>query len=422
MPGLAPQKKRVEFDHRIPPDLTIKHCQKVWKFVNNMKNIENYNLISQAICKDVQLEVSGGRAIGPFEVQNPMDLLTVHERIGKDVKSGFISPRFGIIQPDKVRSSDHFSFSGDCINTRTIVNHQVTLPRFQHFAGLVQPCSKPKKLFKIDAKNAYRFLPLKEDHVPYTGVLYTTNESNVDRYWVVYSRGCPFGAVSSVSNYLRVSSAIMHLHRTVMYLQSMNYLDDFVGAEDEDECDLCFECSKAIHSFTGNLIKEEKSLKPCYQGEVLGVQTSFPMNTLMLSLTETRRFSLLNELKKILENPNLLTEKICGKISFALETINGRSGRASLRHLIRRCRGNHKDEELFQIHTKFLITLFENNNIEFTKTIRMITGSESIRIIYYSDASFENGVAVIAGVRPSQNGQEPKFFNHQITLKKNKAN
>jgi hypothetical protein len=48
-----------------------------------MKNIENYNLISQAIRKDVQIEDSGCRAIGPFEVHNPMDLLTVHEKIGK---------------------------------------------------------------------------------------------------------------------------------------------------------------------------------------------------------------------------------------------------------------------------------------------------------------------------------------------------
>ncbi len=49
----ASKKKKVNLPCDEHPKLTIEYCRSVWKFVERMKNISNYALISQSIKNDV---------------------------------------------------------------------------------------------------------------------------------------------------------------------------------------------------------------------------------------------------------------------------------------------------------------------------------------------------------------------------------
>jgi hypothetical protein len=387
----ATKKKKTDFDLG-PPKLSASHCERAWAFLEKMSSTKNYSIISDAVKNDIANEVAGHRAIGPFKVESPEEIINLEQRIDFPFKNQnwFVSPRFGLVQSDKIRSVDHYSYGRDCINTRTITRHKVSLPSLNHFAYCVSTKENSKRFFKIDSENAYRQLPLKPDQVPYGGILFKQE----DGFVIIFPTACPFGAVSSVSSYLRLSSAITFFQRCVMLILCANYLDDFFGEEDSEESE-AFDSSLFCHKVIGNKIKPKKIVPPNTKTEILGIIVSKDKNCLKLSVKQERICQLIESLEAPKTNPNLINDKLCGKLSFAL-SVTRINSKSSLRHLYRLCRNLETFNEITLFHIDNILENFRSHEPKRELNISLLTDPKTWSLIY-TDAAKENDTCSVGG-------------------------
>ena len=124
-----------------------------------------------------------------------------------------VSPRFCVSQghrwkPDvgwtlKLRPVDDFSYSQ--VNLGTSSRDRVEHEGLDHLVCLARQVhsrtgARDLRLRKEDFCNAFRTLPLKEDHLPFAGVTWTTAARSG---WCLQMLAAPFGATSSVYSWER---------------------------------------------------------------------------------------------------------------------------------------------------------------------------------------------------------------------------
>lgn len=169
------------------------------------------NAIQEAVYTECLKEVADGKLLGPLtESQLPFT----------DPKFK-LAPRFGLEQSDKVRVIDNHSYPkvGNSINSCTWTDCKVNMPSLDHvvqFMSLLPNCY----VGKADHKSAYKQLPLAPEHGPSSFIVI----SHQGQFLYFQLLAYPFGARSSVVHYLRVSTLLFFLCRTVMLVPLLTTL------------------------------------------------------------------------------------------------------------------------------------------------------------------------------------------------------
>ncbi|KAF4700829.1 hypothetical protein FOZ63_022314, partial [Perkinsus olseni] len=282
-------------------------------------------------------EVSSGRLLGPFDLS---DLIAFSPTPGATL-------RHVIITPSKTRPVDDYRRS--FVNATTSVGHKVTLPDVstffsvfkQHWESLpsaLRTHPPSLRVFKVDHRDAYRQVPIWPEHRPLSNVV-LWNDS-LQKYQGFFHTVLPFGAVSSVTGYLRLSSLMTHLCRTLFGIPVISYLDDFMGIEWSASCEDALNLVKELNTLCGLDLKAAKEIPPIDKATLLGIDFDMSDPTMVtIGLAPDRLETLLTTIDDVLATGWCTTDahirKVVGRLAFACTIAKGRTLRSQVRTLIR---------------------------------------------------------------------------------------
>ncbi|KAF4654748.1 hypothetical protein FOL47_009789 [Perkinsus chesapeaki] len=381
--GLFPVSPKPKIARHSPQDLhlTTPALKALHSYLIN--NFDN-PLMNEAIVEDVHNEVSLLRAIGPFSLEDIPAAVN------------FISPLFAVQQHDKVRLISNYSYrtSGVKLNDTATIYHKVQFPRLLHVAEVSRKLQHrgPQTIFRSDHKSAYRQLPIKcEDAWRACGMFLTaTSEPKV-----VVPLRCPFGAVASVSNYLRLSEMITHFSRSLGWINQLAYMDDFFAVEHTLSGNGAHDFFLFINHLIGAEIKREKDVPPSSSVVLLGLLVDLVEGKVRVALTDDRRKSLRSALTSVLLRESQVDSKLAGKVSFACEALYGRAGRGPARVLIRKALGIEVSDENVRSAVKLLLDIFSSSQTCNDLSARLLNTRSPY--ICYTDAATSSGkIAVYA--------------------------
>lgn len=334
-----------------------------------------------AVAQDVVDEALKLRALGPLPIDHTFD------------SDFFVSPIFGIQQSDKIRLISNYAFRshGVRLNDAATVMHKVSMPRMSHVAEVVRLLGLgPKHISRTDHESAYRQLKvLPEDQVRATG-LYM--DSSMVPHFVV-PLVCPFGAVASVTNYLRCSEMHCHFIRSIGFCNALAYMDDCFPVEYPSLSTSAVTFINFINErITGGIIKHSKDVAPSTTNALLGFNVDLSQGGFIVSLTDQRRAKILLDLSMATRDHSLISSKMAGKLSFACEALYGRVGRGYVRTLIRQSRGFQVDTASVDNALAALIELFTIRSVP--KDLVDELHSDSPPVVCYSDASGDGRLGI----------------------------
>ncbi|KAF4729887.1 hypothetical protein FOZ63_001643, partial [Perkinsus olseni] len=278
--------------------------------------------------------------VGKGRMEGPYELAAVEQwpNFG-------ITERHIVVQPGKRRPCDNYRASW--VNRRTAVRHKVKLPEVDTTLDVVRAVwramgsAPPLVLWKRDHRDAYRQVPLRKEHRPYTTVV--LRDPHDGRHKAFTHTVFPFGSVSSVTAYLRISMLLCHVARTVFGCVMQSYLDDFYVVEPEETAASSYEIFGELNRLVGVEIKEEKDQPPRGENTVLGVKVDVGTGGVVVcKLDEERRTRLMEAVAAALRDgfpQQAEGRKLAGRLSFACSVLQGRCGRGLVRTLIRESMG-----------------------------------------------------------------------------------
>ncbi len=381
------------------------------------KQINIPDLHVGAIWKNTEDELESGRLSQIWEVDPTFSVLPFPGNCS-------VSPRFALQQNDKVRMIDNYSFHSrrtPSVNCCTTISHKVSLPTFDHVLEvirLIRKNSTPEILHmsKLDHESAYRQLALLPDHRKWSRVL---SLDPTKKPVVLEHAAVPFGASSSVTNYLRVSSMTTWLCRTVMFIPMLAYLDDFAIFDRATLSTSTFQLAMwFITQCTGGRLKISKSTPPSDSILFLGLQVELRPTQVVVRIHEDRARSYLEKVNATKINCRLLNDTLLGKLNFTCSALFGKTGRAQLRVLYNAFYSTAmKSQAVTQWDRpalealQFFSDTFEKclnpaNAIRLARCLQM--GEKPSKRILYSDA--QTGQTMISGYTPSYLSQPPTYF------------
>ena len=207
-------------------------------------------------------------------------------------------------------------------------------PRTDDFAFRIFQLGKGCYMFKIDLSRYFRQIPL--DPGDYSLIGYIINgDIYFDKVQTMGMRSAPYIAQ-------RITNAIAYIHRQLGYFL-LNYVDDFVGAEQRDMIWAAYQALAKILEELGVETSPNKIVPPTTRLEFLGI--TFDSETMTMEISQKK----MKEIKQELETWLYKTaaqrrevESLIGKLQFMAKCI--RAGRIFLSRLIQSIRTmNRKD-------------------------------------------------------------------------------
>ena len=274
----------------------------------------------EALVKYIQKESKYGAIMGPFNI------IPFEDKVG-------ISP---LSTRPKKDSTDRriildLSFPpGKSVNDGMIKHNylglsaKLTFPKTDDFAHRVYQLGKGALMFKIDLHRYFRQLNL--DPGDYSLVGYIIQG---DLY---FDKMVPMGVRTGPYIAQRVSSAITWIVQQVQYYL-LNYVDDFVGAENGQKAWQAFQYLEKLLRDLQVQTSPEKIIPPTTRLEFLG--TTFDSNKMTMEIPETKLIEIQTELQLWLNKLDATRQEIeslIGKLQFAARCV--RPGRIFISRLI----------------------------------------------------------------------------------------
>jgi len=305
-----------------------------------------------------EADVKLGRMVGPFYSVDELPF-----------PQCAISRRFAVVQNGTVRPCDDLTAGHQ--NAGTTSRRKLVLPTLDSFCALVAelwsacralagaPRAGPEYLgesrgatsrlgeraadesrgppsglhvWKRDQEAAFRQVPLREeDHCLAVVAFWDPDRQRTVLY---YHRVLPFGAVSSVYSYNRISFALCFLARKMFFIPAQCYFDDTWGVEGADTAQSAFEAFGVLNTAFGFSMKVAKDVRPCKCAPILGVEADISRASVLLGITESREQKLQSIISSALSGGRLSRAEAAslgGKLGFACTAVFGRLGRAAVK-------------------------------------------------------------------------------------------
>jgi len=184
-------------------------------------------------------EVEEGFATGPY--------------LRSELPDGILaSPRFGLLQRNKLRPIDNFSASS--VNQCTGLPEKLRVQAVDEAAALVKHWAKTKGRSAnlvgktYDLRKAYRQLAVRESHLDFAWVAISDSDGTPQFFRL---NSMPFGATASVAAFLRVAEAIKQIGLTQLALVWTSFFDDFIVICEEDQADVTDKCVMLLFQLLG---------------------------------------------------------------------------------------------------------------------------------------------------------------------------
>eukprot|EP00971_Amphidinium_carterae_P225337 4469354-Amphidinium_carterae.1 len=207
------------------------------------------------------------------------------------------SRRFGIRQKQKTRVIDDFSAS--YVNATVHVTEKLKLESVDEFLGMAKvwmqqvinqsaswqadgvddvsdrwtvDMASDLLARTFDLKSAYRQLPVSEDSKRFSVIVVWDPEAECPRYFQLHA--LPFGSVSSVYSFNRLSVAIRHIMMRLFLIPSCCYFDDYPTLSPRVLTDSAASTFQEVMSILGWQLSEDedKSLDYSPVADMLGVR------------------------------------------------------------------------------------------------------------------------------------------------------
>ena len=346
---------------------------------------------AQHVWEQTLKEVEKGFLVGP------MDPLSVDTTCP-------LSPRFGIIQGEKVRCIDDFSRSGVNAAVRT---HESPRPHtIDVVSGLAllimsSSCSSSKWVSRgFDLKDAYRQCAVHPDSLAYSHIV-VVDPSRM-RPFVFQMVALPFGSIKSVHGFLRVAHSIWYIAVHQLRILWTNYFDDYVTMCPSEEATQTTQVVHMLLDLLGWSFARDGSKAPPFSdvcsalGVVINV-SGLHQGILTVDNSDKRKKELSSFISGILTSGRLTTcdaLRLRGRMQFASGQLYGRAVRICMAQVT-----NHAytpgctqvSRELAHSLERYLAALL----VERPRTVLKATGDTWF---LFTDASFEGeGEACKAG-------------------------
>ncbi|KAF4648817.1 hypothetical protein FOL47_002745, partial [Perkinsus chesapeaki] len=335
--GLLPPLKKPRRARLSPEDLVAdqSHLEKVQNYLCETGDEER---LLAAVEEDILSETESGRSVSHYHINGTPDFIK------------FVSPLFGVDQGDKATST----------------LHKVQMPRPARVACLMselQSPTGPMQLARIDRQAAFRQLPiLCKDAERAAGMV------------------CPFGAIGSISAYLRISEFHCHLKNKSASSPPWNYSTSLM--------------TSPVRGLS------TMPIMPAGENDLLGLRVNLVNGVCEVSLTPTRKDRLIQDLKMAMNKQTIIDSKFSGRLNFACEAFFGRLGRAPARLITRKSLGLSIDQTLINHAPTLLLQLFTSANYK----RNLLWGTTTIRHAQTAgilEAGEEPASSQFAGARSS---------------------
>lgn len=158
-----------------------------------------------------------------------------------------LAPRFAVVQGEKTRAVDHFSWSHGArqggrkrsrqeVKAGSVNGHCAIPERISHdhlddlevaMRAFMRLFGERPGLWKADIDAAFRRVPLCQQHRWAAGVAYILK----GEIWLAFHNAMPFGAASSVYAWHRVGALLGAIARKLLFLPVSRYVDDYFAVE-----------------------------------------------------------------------------------------------------------------------------------------------------------------------------------------------
>ena len=280
----------------------------------------------EALWSATMKEVSEGFANGPY--------------LRPDLPEGVLaSPRFGLMQKNKLRPIDNFSASS--VNHCTGLPEKLRVQAVDEAAAMVKHWAKTKgkgtdlvgKTY--DLRKAYRQLAVREDHLDFAWIA-VCDSSGTPNFFRLNSM--PFGATASVAAFLRVAEAIKQIGLACLGLVWTSFFDDFIVICEANQADATDRCVMTLFRLLGWDVAEdlEKNQPFAKTFQALGVVIDLrPLHDghFCIGNTQSRKEELTERINLVLEVNRLSPGdalSLRSRLLFAESQIFGRTAKRAL--------------------------------------------------------------------------------------------
>lgn len=200
---------------------------------------------NEALWMATMQEVEEGFATGPY--------------LQSELPEGVLaSPRFGLLQKNKLRPIDNFSASS--VNQCTGLPEKLRVQAVDEAAALVKHWAKTKSRSAnlvgktYDLRKAYRQLAVRESHLAFAWIA-VSDSGGTPQFFRLNSM--PFGATASVAAFLRIAEAIKQIGLAQLGLVWTSFFDDFIVICEEGQAEATEKCVRLLFRLLGWDVSEE---------------------------------------------------------------------------------------------------------------------------------------------------------------------
>ena len=204
---------------------------------------------------------------------------------------------------------------------------------FRHLVSWCMALGMLLGMFKRDVKSAYRRVPIRPDHLQFSGVVW----SRQGRLWWSRHLTMPFGAVASVFAWHRLCSMLVAVCRQILYIMVLRFVDDMFGVSRQGLASPGKYISM-VAQMMGIPCDEGKSADLMSEMAILGCKVSlnFSRRLIRVVITSDKTARYTQFITRILQDGVLTpsdASRLVGKLGFAVSTAADRQGRAFMKPL-----------------------------------------------------------------------------------------
>ena len=262
-----------------------------------------------------------------------------------------VAASFPILQTDekgelKVRRGEDWRRSGhnSTVEAGDIPTHHF-VDDFVQLARRTAEIDTDLKVYGHDLLNAYRQWPV--DQPSTCGTFLPTTEGMT--LW--FHNAMCFGAAASVWNFNRAADALQQIIRSLLWMTTGHYVDDFNGIEPSMTAESAHEAFALLFELLGLRTKPSKAQPPATSHTIQGVQFTITPAGIELAPTPQRVQKVLTTIDEALRGdrlPPAEAQKLAGRLSFLTQAVFGAVGKAAIAPIYSRAAetAHHTTEEL----------------------------------------------------------------------------
>ena len=262
-----------------------------------------------------------------------------------------VAASFPILQTDekgdlKVRRGEDWRRSGhnSTVEAEDIPTHHF-VDDFVQLARRTAEVDTDLQVYGHDLLNAYRQWPVEQPSV--CGTFLPTSHGMT--LW--FHNAMCFGAAASVWNFNRAADALQQIIRSLLWMTTGHYVDDFNGVEPAVTATSAHEAFELLFELLGLRTKPSKAQPPATSHTIQGVQFTIAPTGVELAPTPHKIQKVLATIGTALTEdrlPPAEAQKLAGRLSFLTQAVFGAVGKAAIAPIYSRAAetAHHTTEEL----------------------------------------------------------------------------